>query len=73
MARDELKELKSQLEDLLDKRIIQRSISPGVPPVLFVKKKYGSLRMCIDYRQFNIMTIEKNYPLSKIDDLFNQL
>ncbi|KAH0695173.1 hypothetical protein KY285_022270 [Solanum tuberosum] len=63
MAPTELKELKEQLKDLLDKGA----------PVLFVKKKDGSLRMCIDYRQFNKVTIKNKYPIPRIDDLFDQL
>jgi len=73
MAPAELKELKAQLKDLLDKGFIQPSISPWGAPVLFVKKKDGSLRMCIDYRQLNKVTIKNKYPLPRIDDLFDQL
>ena len=63
----ELKELKEQLKDLLDKGFIRPSISPWGAPVLFVKKKDGSLRMCIDYRQLN-KTIKNKYPICRIDD-----
>lgn len=73
MAPEELKELKQQLQDLLDKSFIRSSISPWGVPVLFVKKKDGSLRMCIDYRQLNKVTIHKKYPLPPIEDLFDQL
>ncbi|WMV41428.1 hypothetical protein MTR67_034813 [Solanum verrucosum] len=73
MAPAELKELKAQLKDLLDKGFIQPSISPWGAPVLFVKKNDGSLRMCIDYRQLNKVTIKNKYPLPRIDDLFDQL
>ncbi|KAH0734704.1 hypothetical protein KY285_010411 [Solanum tuberosum] len=73
MALVELKELKEQLKDLLDKGFIQPSISPWGAPVLFVKKKDGSLRMCIDYRQLNKVTIKNKYPLPRIEDLFDQL
>ncbi|XP_070011149.1 uncharacterized protein [Nicotiana sylvestris] len=73
MAPTELKELKVQLKDLLDKGFIRPSFSPWGAPVLFVRKKDGSLRMCIDYRQLNKVTIKKKYPLPKIDDLFDQL
>ena len=73
MASAELKELKSKLKDLLDKGFIQPSISPWGAPVLFVKKKDGSFRMCIDYRQLNKVTIKNKYPLPRIDDLFDQL
>ena len=69
----ELKELKLQLQELLEKRFIQPSVSPWGAPVLFVKKKDGTLRLCIDYRQLNNLTINNKYPLPKIDDLFNQL
>ena len=73
MAPAELKELKLQLKDLTDKGFIQPSISPWGAPVLSVKKKDGTLRMCIDYRQLNKVTIKNKYPLSRIDDLFDQL
>ncbi|KAH0642150.1 hypothetical protein KY290_033750 [Solanum tuberosum] len=69
----ELKELKEQLKDLLDKGFIRPSISPWGAPVLFVKKKDGSLRMCIDYRQLNNVKIKNKYPIPWIDDLFDQL
>ncbi|XP_060182450.1 uncharacterized protein LOC132612133 [Lycium barbarum] len=73
MAPAELKELKAQLKDLLDKGFIRPSVSPWGAPVLFVRKKDGSLRMCIDYRQLNKVTIKNRYPLPRIDDLFDQL
>ena len=73
MAPAELRELKEQLQDLLEKGFIRPSISPWGAPVLFVRKKYGSLRMCIDYRQLNKVTIKNKYPLPRIDDLFDQL
>ena len=69
----ELRELKAQLEDLLSKGFIRPSISPWGAPVLFVKKKDGSLRLCIDYRQLNRVTIRNQYPLPRIDELFDQL
>ncbi|WMV18631.1 hypothetical protein MTR67_012016 [Solanum verrucosum] len=69
----ELKKLKGQLKDLLDKGFIQLSISPWGAPVLFVKKKDGSLRMCIDYSQLNKVTVKNKYQLPRIDDLFDQL
>ncbi|KAH0644810.1 hypothetical protein KY284_032694 [Solanum tuberosum] len=69
----ELKELKEHLKDLLDKGFIRPSISPWGAPVLFVKKKDGSLRMCIDYRQLNNVKIKNKYPIPWIDDLFDQL
>ena len=61
MAPRELKELKEQLEELLDKGFIQPSTSPWKAPVLFVKKKDGSLRLCIDYRQLNRITVKDKY------------
>ena len=74
MAPAELRELKAQLEELLSKGFIRPSISPWGAPVLFVKKKkYGSLRLCIDYRQLNRATISNQYPLPRIDELFDQL
>ena len=73
MAPAELKELTEQLKDLLEKGFIRPSISPWGAPVLFVKKKNGSLRMCIDYRQLNKVTVKNKYPLPRIDDLFDQL
>ena len=73
MAPVELRELKEQIQDLLDKGFIRPSVSPWGAPVLFVKKKDGSMRMCIDYRQLNKVTIKNRYPLPRIDDLFDQL
>ncbi|KAL5553282.1 hypothetical protein UlMin_040683 [Ulmus minor] len=73
MAPAELKELQAQLQDLLDKRFIRPSHSPWGAPVLFVKKKDGTLRMCIDYRELNKVTVKNRYPLPRIDDLFDQL
>ena len=73
MAPTELKELKSQLQELTDKGFVRPSFSPWGAPVLFVKKKDGSMRLCVDYRQLNKVTIKNKYPLPKIDDLFDQL
>ena len=73
MVTNKLKELKVQLKDLLDKGFIRRSISLLGAPILFVKEKDGSLRMCIDYRLLNKVTIKNKYPLPRIDDFFNQL
>ncbi|PHT31182.1 hypothetical protein CQW23_27519 [Capsicum baccatum] len=73
MAPVELKEVKEQLADLLDKGFIRTSVSPWGAPVLFVRKKDGSLRMCIDYRQLNKVTIRNKYLLPGIDDLFDHL
>ena len=69
----ELQELKVQLQELLDKGFIRPSTSPWGTPVLFAKKKDRTLRLCIDYRQLNRVTIKNRYPLSRIDDLFDQL
>ena len=73
MAPVELKELKDQLKDLLDKGFIRPSISPWGAPVLFVRKKDDSLRICIDYHQLNKVTVKNRYPLFRIDDLFDKL
>jgi hypothetical protein len=69
----ELAELKVQLQELLDKGYIRPSSSPWGSPTLFVKKKDGSLRMCVDYRPLNAVTIKNKYPLPRIDVLFDQL
>ncbi|RVW16032.1 Transposon Tf2-12 polyprotein [Vitis vinifera] len=73
MAPVELKELKVQLQELLDKGFIRPSVSPWGAPVLFVKKKDGSMRLCIDYRELNKVTVRNKYPFPQIDDLFDQL
>ena len=73
MAPIELKELKTQLHELLDKGFVRPSVSPKGAPVLFVKKKDGTLRMCNDYRQINKVTIKNKYLLSRIEDIFDQL
>ncbi|WOG91518.1 hypothetical protein DCAR_0310767 [Daucus carota subsp. sativus] len=67
------KKLAMQLQELLDKGFIRPSVSPWGAPVLFVKKKDGSMRLCIDYRELNKLTIKNKYPLPRIDDLFDQL
>ncbi|KAK8976607.1 hypothetical protein V6N11_057207 [Hibiscus sabdariffa] len=72
MAPKELKELKVQLQELLDRGFIRPSSSPWGAPVLFVKKKDGSLRLCIDYRKLNKLTVKNKYLLPRIDDLFDQ-
>ncbi|GJV23622.1 putative reverse transcriptase domain-containing protein [Tanacetum coccineum] len=69
----EMKELSEQLQELSDKGFIRPSSSPWGASVLFVKKKDGSFRMCIDYRELNKLTVKNRYPLSRIDDLFDQL
>ena len=73
MAPAELKELKVQLEEMLEKGFIRPSTSPWGAPVLFVRKKDGTLRLCIDYRELNKVTVKNKYPLPRIDDLFDQL
>jgi hypothetical protein len=69
----ELVELKKQIDELLDKGYIRPSTSPWVAPVLFVEKKDGTKRMCIDYRALNEVTVKNKYPLPRIEDLFDQL
>ena len=73
MAPVELQELKVQLQELLNKGFIRLSTSPWGTPVLFEKKKDKTLRLCIDYRRLNRVTIKNRYPLPRIDNLFNQL
>ncbi|WMV55510.1 hypothetical protein MTR67_048895 [Solanum verrucosum] len=73
MALTKLKDLKEELKDILDKGFIRPSVSHWDAPVLFVRKKDGSLKMCIDYRQLNKVTIKNKYLLPRIDDLFDQL
>jgi hypothetical protein len=73
MSAEELTELKNQLKDLLDKQYIRPSASPWGSPVLFVRKKDGTMRLCIDYRSLNAVTIKNKYPLPRIDDLLDQL
>ena len=73
MAPTKLKELKEQLQELLDKGYIRPSASPWGAPILFVRKKDGTLRLCIDYRELNRVTVRNKYPLPHIDDLFDQL
>ncbi|KAK1406306.1 hypothetical protein QVD17_41599 [Tagetes erecta] len=73
LAPSEMQELSTQLQELVNKGFIRPSSSPWGAPVLFVKKKDGSFRMCIDYRELNKLTIKNRYPLPRIDDLFDQL
>nr|GEX89512.1 putative reverse transcriptase domain, ribonuclease H-like domain, aspartic peptidase domain protein [Tanacetum cinerariifolium] len=73
LAPSEIKELSDQLQELFDKGFIRPSSSPFRAPVLFVKKKDGSFRMCIDYQELNKLTVKNRYPLPRIDDLFDQL
>nr|GEX06901.1 putative reverse transcriptase domain-containing protein [Tanacetum cinerariifolium] len=72
-APSEMKELSDQLKELSDKGFIRPSSLPWGAPVLFVKNKDGSFRMCIDYQELNKMTVKNRYPLPRIDDLFDQL
>ncbi|GJV47306.1 putative reverse transcriptase domain-containing protein [Tanacetum coccineum] len=72
LAPSEMKELSVQLQELLEKGFIRLSSSPWGAPVLFMKKKDGSFRMCIDYRELNKLTVKNRYPLPRIDDLFDQ-
>ncbi|GKE19597.1 putative reverse transcriptase domain-containing protein [Tanacetum coccineum] len=73
LAPSEMQELSNQLQDLADRGFIRPSILPWGAPVLFVKKKDGAFRMCIDYRELNKLTIKNRYPLPRINDLFDQL
>jgi hypothetical protein len=71
MAPKELAEIKRQLEELLNKGFIRPSSSPWGCPAILVKKKDGTLRMCVDYRPLNAVTIKNKYPLPRIDALFD--
>jgi hypothetical protein len=73
VSEPELVELKKQIDELLEKGYIRPSTSPWAAPVLFVEKKDGSKRMCIDYRALNEVTVKNKYPLPRIEDLFDQL
>jgi hypothetical protein len=73
MTPKELAELKVQLNELLDKGYIRPSLSPWGCPALFVKKKDQSLRLCVDYRPLNVITVKNKYPLPRINILFDQL
>ncbi|GJR62464.1 putative reverse transcriptase domain-containing protein [Tanacetum coccineum] len=73
LAPSEMLELSNQIKELQEKGFIRPSHSPWGAPVLFVKKKDGAMRMCIDYRELNKLTIKNRYPLPRIDDLFDQL
>ncbi|GJT35030.1 putative reverse transcriptase domain-containing protein [Tanacetum coccineum] len=73
LAPSEMKELLEQLQELSEKGFIRPSSSPWGAPILFVKKKDGSFRMCIDYRELNKLTVKNRYPLPRIDDLFDLL
>jgi hypothetical protein len=73
MSTPELQELKMQLKELLDLGLIRPSVSLWGAPAIFIRKKDGSWRLCIDYRQLNKATIKNHYPLPRIDDLFDQM
>nr|GFA05740.1 putative reverse transcriptase domain-containing protein [Tanacetum cinerariifolium] len=73
LALFKLKELSDQMKELSEKGFICPSSSPWGAPVLFVKKKDGSFRMCVDYKELNKLTVKNRYPLLRIDDLFDQL
>nr|GEW30044.1 putative reverse transcriptase domain-containing protein [Tanacetum cinerariifolium] len=73
LAPSEMQELSDQLQELADQGFIRPSTSPWGAHVLFVKKKDGSFRMCIDYQELNKLTVKNRYPLPRIDDLFDQL
>ncbi|GJT06368.1 putative reverse transcriptase domain-containing protein [Tanacetum coccineum] len=73
LAPSEMQELSDQLQELADRGFIRPSTSPWGAPVLFVKKKEESFKMCIDYRELNKLTVKNRYPLPRIDDLFDQL
>ena len=68
-----MEELKKQIDDMLEKGFIRPSTSPWAFPVLFVEKKEGTWRMCVDYRDLNAVTVKNKYPLPRIEDLFDQL
>ncbi|KAK1694523.1 hypothetical protein QYE76_011220 [Lolium multiflorum] len=73
MNPQELIKLKKQLDDVLRKGLIRPSASPWGSPVIFVDKRDGTIRLCVDYRKLNDVTIKNKYPLPKIDDLFDQM
>jgi hypothetical protein len=73
MCTQDLKELHMQLEELLKKGYICASVSPWCATILFVKKKDGTLRICIDFRQLNKVTMKNKYPLPRVEDMFDQL
>ena len=72
-TQNELAEMQTQVADLLKHSLIQKSTSPFGAPVLFVKKKTGEMRMCIDYRALNKVTVANRYPLPRIDDLLDKM
>ena len=73
MSTPELKELQMKLEEIMKKGYIHPSVSPWGAPFLFVKKKDGTLRLCMDFKQLNKVTVKKKYHFPRIDDLFDHL
>ena len=73
MSTPKMVELKMQLQELLEKKHIRPTVSPWEAPVMFLKKKDGTLRLCIDYRQLNKVMVKNKYPFPRIDDLFDQM
>jgi hypothetical protein len=73
MSSDQLLELRKQIKELFEKGFIRPSSSPWGAPFIFVEKKDGTQRMCVDYRSLNDVTIKNKYPLPRIDDLFDQM
>jgi hypothetical protein len=73
MATLELAKLKEHVKELLEKGFIHPSSSPWGAPVIFVPKKDGTQRLCMDYHALNVVTVKNKYPLPRIDDLFDQL
>ena len=73
MSSSELAELKQQLEELLEKGFIRPSTSPFGAPIIFVKKKDGTFRLCTDYRALNKVTVKNKYPIPRVDELLDQL
>ena len=73
MTHAEMVELKAQIQELLDKGFIRPSASPWGAPELFIRKKDGSIRLCIDYKELNKVIVKNKNPLPRIDDLFDQL
>ena len=72
-SQPELEEMRTQVKTLLDSGLVQKSTSPFGAPVLFVKKKDGTMRMCVDYRALNKITVPNRYPLPRVDDLLDKL
>ena len=73
MSATELQEIRKWIEENLSKGLIRASSSSCASPILFVKKKDGSLRLCVDYRALNDITIKDRYPLPTIEETLNQI